>query len=163
MKRRNLIWLIMGFLSMVMVPARHAIAQDAAQEDAAAKQDKIKALELLYISRELDLTSEEAEKFWPVYKKYSKEVNELLAERKRKAKELKGQPRTDAVAEEALDKELGYERKMLEIKTRYKQEFMKILPARKVGNIYRSEREFRAMMIRQLKERKDNRMLRKRP
>ncbi|WP_143197517.1 hypothetical protein [Chitinophaga niabensis] len=163
MKRRNLIWLIMGFLSMVMVPVRHAIAQDAAQEDAAAKQDKIKALELLYISRELDLTSEEAEKFWPVYKKYSKEVNELLAERKRKAKELKGQPRTDAVAEEALDKELGYERKMLEIKTRYKQEFMKILPARKVGNIYRSEREFRAMMIRQLKERKDNRMLRKRP
>ncbi len=163
MKRRNLIWLIMGFLSMVMVPARHAIAQDAAQEDAAAKQDKIKALELLYISRELDLTSEEAEKFWPVYKKYSKEVNELLAERKRKAKELKGQPRTDAVAEEALDKELGYERRMLEIKTRYKQEFMKILPARKVGNIYRSEREFRAMMIRQLKERKDNRMLRKRP
>lgn len=163
MKRRNLIWLIMGFLSMVMVPARHAIAQDAAQEDAAAKQDKIKALELLYISRELDLTSEEAEKFWPVYKKYSKEVNELLAERKRKAKELKGQPRTDAVAEDALDKELGYERRMLEIKTRYKQEFMKILPARKVGNIYRSEREFRAMMIRQLKERKDNRMLRKRP
>lgn len=163
MKRRNLIWLIMGFLSMVTVPARHAIAQDAAQEDAAAKQDKIKALELLYISRELDLTSEEAEKFWPVYKKYSKEVNELLAERKHKAKELKGQPRTDAVAEEALDKELGYERKMLEIKTRYKQEFMKILPARKVGNIYRSEREFRAMMIRQLKERKDNRMLRKRP
>jgi hypothetical protein len=162
MKRRNLIWLIMGFLSMVMVPARYAVAQDAAQEDAAAKQDKIKALELLYISRELDLTSQEAEKFWPVYKKYSKEVNELLAERKRKAKELKGQPRTDAIAEEALDKELGYERRMLEIKTRYKQEFMKILPARKVGNIYRSEREFRAMMIRQLKERKDNRMLRKR-
>ncbi|MRG47744.1 hypothetical protein GFS24_21655 [Chitinophaga sp. SYP-B3965] len=162
MKRRNLIWLVFGFLSMVMVPARQVMAQDAnTQED--AKQDKIKALELLYISRELDLTSEEAEKFWPVYKKYSKEVNELLADRKRKAKELKGQPRTDAIAEEALDKELGYERKMLEIKTRYKQEFMKILPARKVGNIYRSEREFRAMMIRQLKERKDNRMLRKRP
>ena len=32
MKRRNLIWLLMGFLSMVMVPARHAMAQDAAQE-----------------------------------------------------------------------------------------------------------------------------------
>lgn len=162
MKRRNLIWLVIGFLSMALAPAGHVMAQDAAQEDAAARQDKIKALELLYISRELDLTSEEAEKFWPVYKKYSKEVNELLAERKRKAKELKGQPRTDAIAEEALDKELGYERRMLEIKTRYKQEFMKILPARKVGNIYRSEREFRAMMIRQLKERRDNRMLRKR-
>lgn len=161
MKRKNLIWLVIGFLSMVMVPAHRVLAQDA-QEDAASKQDKIKALELLYISRELDLTSEEAEKFWPVYKKYSKEVNDLIAERKSKVKELKGKPRTDAIAEEALDKELGYERKMLEIKTRYKQEFMKILPARKVGNIYRSEREFRAMMIRQLKERKDNRMLRKR-
>ncbi len=41
-------------------------------------------------------------------------------------------PRTDKVAEEAMDKELGYEKKkMLDIRTRYKQEFMKVLPAGK--------------------------------
>ncbi|MBO9152480.1 hypothetical protein ACFOTA_09710 [Chitinophaga sp. GCM10012297] len=161
MMRRKLIWIVAAFLSMVSLPAASLLAQDAQQEDAAAKQDKVKSLEILYISKELDLTPEEAQKFWPVYNKYSKEVNQLIAERRKKAKELKGVPRTDAVAEEAMDKELGYERKMLDIRTRYKQEFMKVLPARKVSNLYRAEREFRGMMIRQLKERKDNRMMRR--
>ncbi len=160
MKRINLNWLLIGCLLCLLLPAKSMLAQDAAQDEA-SKQDKIKSLEVAYITRELDLTPQEAEKFWPVYNKYSKEVNDLIAERKRKVQALKGQPRTDEGAEDALDKELGYERRMLDIKTRYKQEFMKVLPARKVGNIYRAEREFRGMMIRQLKERKENRMMRK--
>jgi Spy/CpxP family protein refolding chaperone len=161
MNRRKLIWIVLAFFCMAWLPAGNLHAQEAPQEDAAAKQEKIKSLELLYISKELDLTPEEAQKFWPVYNKYSKEVNELIAERRKKAKELKNVPRTDKVAEEAMDKELGYEKKMLDIRTRYKQEFMKVLPARKVSNLYRAEREFRGMMIRQLKERKDNRMMRR--
>jgi Spy/CpxP family protein refolding chaperone len=151
------------FICTAVFSAGRLLAQDADQNDAAAKQDKIKALEIAYISKELDLTPEEAQKFWPVYNKYSKEVHALIAERKKKSQELKGKPRTDAVAEAAMDKELNYERKMLEIKTRYRDEFSKVLPARKVGNLYRAEREFRGMMIRQLKERKDNRMMRGRP
>lgn len=145
----------------MLLPAQETLAQDNAKE-AQSKQDKIKSLEIAYISRELDLTPEEAQKFWPLYNKYTHEVNQLIAERKRKTQELKGKPRTDDnVAAAALDKELGYERKMLDIKTRYKQEFLKAIPARKVGILYRSEREFRNMMIRQMKERRDNKMIKR--
>ncbi|MGN6511700.1 MAG: hypothetical protein ACTHLD_19705 [Chitinophaga sp.] len=161
MMRRKLIWIITALLGIASMPAAGVLAQDARQESAAAKQDKVKSLEILYISKELDLTPEEAQKFWPVYNKYTKEVNALISERRKKTKELKNVPRTDAVAEAAMDKELDYERKMLDIRTRYKQEFMKVLPARKVSNLYRAEREFRGMMIRQLKERRDNRMMRR--
>ncbi|WP_343700097.1 hypothetical protein [Chitinophaga sp.] len=161
MKRSSkLIRAVIVFLCMAVSSTGSLLAQDADQSDAASKQDKIKALEIAYISKELDLTPEEAQKFWPVYNKYSREVNTLIAERKKKNQELKGKPRTDAAATATLDKELDYEKKMLEIKTRYRQEFSKVLPARKVGNLYRAEREFRGMMIRQLKERKDNRMMR---
>ncbi|MGX5818549.1 hypothetical protein ACWKWU_10155 [Chitinophaga lutea] len=140
-------------LQAVLLLTGSARAQEAGD---AAKQDKIKALEIAYISRELDLTPEEAQKFWPVYNRYSKEVGDVVRDRKARNMEMKGKPRTDELAAQAMDKELNYERRMLDIKTRYKQEFMKVLPARKVGNLYKAEREFRGMMIRQLKERRDN-------
>lgn len=161
MKPGLLVRLFSGLLCIMLLPAQEILAQDNAKE-AQSKQDKIKSLEIAYISRELDLTPEEAQKFWPLYNKYTHEVNQLIAERKRKTQELKGKPRTDdKVAAAALDKELGYERKMLDIKTRYKQEFLKAIPARKVGILYRSEREFRNMMIRQMKERRDNKMIKR--
>lgn len=159
----KLIRTVIVFLCLAVFSTGGLLAQEAGQQDAASKQDKIKALEIAYISKELDLTPEEAQKFWPVYNKYSREVNILIQERKKKNQELKGKPRTDDLSDAAVDKELGYEKKMLEIKTRYREEFGKVLPARKVGNLYRAEREFRGMMIRQLKERKDNRMMRGRP
>ena len=163
MRSSKLLLVVTVFMCAAVLSAGRLLAQDADPADAASKQDKIKALEVTYISRELDLTPEEAQKFWPVYNKYSREVHQLINERKKKTQELKGQPRTDQIAEATLDKELNYEKKMLDIKTRYREEFSKVLPARKVGNLYRAEREFRGMMIRQLKERKDNRMMRGRP
>ncbi|MFD2890107.1 hypothetical protein [Chitinophaga cymbidii] len=155
--------LLIRLLILLLVSAPAALAQEQGKpQQAQSKQDKIKSLEIAYISRELDLTPEEAQKFWPLYNKYTREVNELIAERKRRAQELKGKPRTDdKVAEAALDKELGYEKRMIDIKTRYKQEFLKAIPARKVGILYRSEREFRNMMIRQMKERRENKMMRR--
>ncbi|WP_341834431.1 hypothetical protein WJU16_15695 [Chitinophaga pollutisoli] len=157
MKRIKLIGILFGFIGIFMLPAISLPAQKAPQEKPASKEDKVKSLEILYISRELDLTPEEAQKFWPVYKRYSEEVNQLIAERRKKNKELKSNPRTDALASEALDKELGFEKRMVDIKTRYKQEFLKVLPAAKVTQLYRAEREFRSMMIRQLKERREHR------
>lgn len=156
MKRIKLIGILFGFISIFMLPALSLPAQKAPKESPASGEDKVKSLEILYISRELDLTPEEAQKFWPVYKKYSEEVNQLIAERRKKTKELKTKPRTDQLASEALDRELGFEKRMLEIKTRYKEEFLKVLPASKVSMLYRAEREFRSMMIRQLKERREH-------
>ncbi len=159
MKRIRLIGILLACFSSALLPAFIGPVQAQQKEAPASGEDKVKSLEILFISRELDLTPEEAQKFWPVYKKYSEEVNTLISERRKKVKELKTQPRTDQLANEALDRELGYEKRMLDIKTRYKQEFLKVLPARKVGNLYRAEREFRSMMIRQLKERRENRAL----
>lgn len=156
MKRMNLIGILLGFVSIFLLPSFGASAQKTEQE---SPEEKVKSLEILYISRELDLTPEEAQKFWPVYKKYTQEVDLLISERRKRAKEMKSQPRTDKLANDALDKELGFEKRMLDIKTKYKEEFLKVLPAKKVSNLYRAEREFRTMMIRQLKERRENRAL----
>lgn len=110
-------------------------------------KDRIRAAEIAYLSQKLDLTPDEAQKFWPLYNQYTREVEVLIAERRKhnKAVQQDHQPtETD---------ELGYERRMLDIKTHYSQEFQKVLPAAKADNVFRSEREFRNQLIRTMKDR----------
>lgn len=152
MKKFYLIWILAVLL---LGKATGAMAQESDKP----LQDKVKSLEIAYIAKELNLTPDEAQKFWPVYNKYSKEVELLIADRKNRIKTTKAQTRDNGP--DPVDAELGYERKMLDIKTRYKTEFQKVLPPRKVTDFFRSEREFRVMMIRQLKERRENRQMRR--
>jgi hypothetical protein len=122
-------------------------ASQAQQGSDAEIKDRIRAAEIAYLAQKLDLTPDEAQKFWPLYNQYTKEVEILIAERRKrnKAPQQHLQP-TD-------DKELGYERRMLDIKTHYSQEFQKVLPPSKAGNVFRSEREFRNQLIRTMKDR----------
>ena len=41
------------------------------------EEEKIKALKIAFITEELNLTSNEAEKFWPVYNKYDEILHRL--------------------------------------------------------------------------------------
>ncbi|MEO6148770.1 MAG: hypothetical protein ABIN95_02095 [Mucilaginibacter sp.] len=102
-----------------------------------------------YLSKQLDLTSEEAKKFWPLYKQYQQQLTNI-----RKLKRLNS---TDAQANgtEQIKKELYYETELVNIRKRYQDEFLKILPPEKVSELYKSEREFNDQVIKQLSERSE--------
>ncbi|GAA0527058.1 hypothetical protein LX66_0559 [Chitinophaga japonensis] len=129
-----------------------AVAQDPSggDKDHARMKDKIKSAEIAYLAKQLDLTPEEAQKFWPLYNNYTHEVELLIAERRRNRQQDK---KDDAAARQALEKEMDIEQRMVNVRNRYKQEFLKALPPRKAGSVFKAEREFRAQLIRQLKER----------
>jgi len=144
MKHLNIQTFIVGLLLCLCMQAR---AQD---NDNPALRDKIRSAEVAYLAQQLDLTPEEAQKFWPIYNNYTREVEQLIIERRRSRQQDK---KDDAAARQALDKEMDIEQKMLDVRKRYNQEFLKALPARKASNVFKVEREFRGQLIRQLKER----------
>lgn len=47
------------------------------------RKDQIKALKVAFITNELNLTSEEAEKFWPVYNTYDDKQTEIRVQKMR--------------------------------------------------------------------------------
>lgn len=121
-------------------------------------KDKIKQLEVAYLAKQLDLTPEEAQGFWPLYNKYTQEVEQLISARRSKqaVPENIPSPAQKLTAEgDGVDKELAFDRKMLDIRSRYKQEFLKVLPAGKASSVFKTEREFRGQLLRHLKERRD--------
>lgn len=101
---------------------------------------KIEALKIAFYTRKLDLSTEEAQKFWPVYNKYSAELKKV---------------RQDAKANNSP--EIETEEKYLVIRKRYNTEFSKVLPAEKVNAFFKAEKEFGTILQKELMERRQKR------
>ncbi|MFB6455468.1 hypothetical protein ACE38W_09385 [Chitinophaga sp. Hz27] len=144
MKQFSKIWIIVVVLLTSITP--HIFAQ----EDEA---EKLKALQVAFLASKLNLTKQEAQQFWPVYNNYRGEIDQLLADKARNKNidtKMDHAVDADAIARNNMDKDLNYDKRYLDIKTRYTAEFQRVLPARKAGQVFNREKEFRNMMISRL-------------
>ncbi|MGZ3813495.1 MAG: hypothetical protein ACXVJP_21310 [Mucilaginibacter sp.] len=110
---------------------------------------KIEAVRENYMSKRLNLSAEQSVKFWPLYRRYQDALTEV-----RKLKR-QNNSNTQANGTEQINKELFYEKELVNIRTYYTDEFLKILPPDKVSEIFKSEREFTDELIKQLRERSE--------
>jgi hypothetical protein len=109
--------------------------------------NKIDAVQETYMRRRLNLSSEESDKFWPLYRRY----RDALKEVRRKKRLNNSNAQADGT--DQIQKELFYESELVNIRKYYTDEFLKILPPDKVSQIFKSEREFTDELIKQLHER----------
>lgn len=98
------------------------------------RDDKIQALKIAFITERLQLTSSEAQQFWPVYNAYEDEVKKL---------------RIDSKGGDVLENE----EKLLQIRKKYRGSFEKILGKSKINDLFNAERDFRNILIKRLKNR----------
>jgi hypothetical protein len=114
-----------------------------------AAVQRVERVKEKYISQRLTLSSDEAVRFWPIYRQYQAEILEI---RKRKrANNSAAQP--DGAAQ--IQNELNYEADLVNIRKKYTNQFLKFLPAPKVSELFKAEREFNDELIRTLKERSE--------
>jgi hypothetical protein len=111
------------------------------------RQNKVEQVREVYISRRLKMTSDESEKFWPVYRRYQ---DALTAVRE---KQTKNSSKAQPDGADQVNNELFYEGEIVKIRQFYTNEFLKILPPDKVSELLKAEKEFRDELIKQLRER----------
>lgn len=128
------ILLIMTFALSLIAPA---MAQQDDPKDAASR---VQALKIAYLTKKLNLSPEEAQRFWPVYNKYEEEIRTAN-------QEFRQRPGS----------ELDREEKILNIRKRFNGEFTKALNAEKVSTFFRVEKEFNGMVAKEMMERRQNR------
>lgn len=118
--------------------------------DNSAGMHKIQSIKMDYISDKLHLSSDEADKFWPVYNQYQNELNVVLHQKRQNMVNSSKNP------QDIVNDNLDYDSKILSIKKHYKDEFARILPPDKLAQFYKSERSFNEEMIKRLKYQKGN-------
>lgn len=147
-KLQNLI-LLMAFALFSF----HGISQtdDARQ----SKKDKIEQLKIAFITQELDLSTEEAEKFWPVYNDMNDALTEEKKARRTKAKELKDNFET--LSEEEIKKKttaiLDSEIKEATLKKEHTEKIAKVIGYKKAVQLLNVEKRFKQELLKKLNER----------
>ena len=113
------------------------------------KGKQIEAIKIGYLTRRLDLSPDESQKFWPVYNQYQQDLQDINHQRKI------ARAQNDNDANKLVDDDFKYEDKILDLKKKYRYEFKKILSPEKVKSLYIAERDFREELIKQLKNRRE--------
>lgn len=140
MKQITLLILLLG-LSI------NIFSQDRREE----VRNKIESRKIAYLTDQLDLTPEVAEKFWPVYHSYNKDLQALKEEMRPL---FKKEDITDEQASDLLDNLIAHEKAVLDVKQSYTDQFVEVLGAKKTLKFYRFDREFKERMLRGIGERK---------
>lgn len=144
--------IIMLAVLMMAVPFNGINAQDKGKKD---WQDRCKAERIAYLTDAMELTSAEAERFWPVYNKCESEKRNSFKAVMEAYKNLDEALRTGKNDDEIqilLDKYLAAQDNGKNIDRKYVVEYRKILPNKKVAKLFIAEEEFRREQIHRLRK-----------
>lgn len=120
------------------------------------KKKEIGIKKIGYITENLSLTAEEAQAFWPVYNEYEVKRDALIKENRVKKNPIDIDKLSEKELNEMLDAEINKEKKMLDLRIEYQDKFKKVLPVKKVVLLYKAEKEFRKVLLNDIREaRKD--------
>jgi hypothetical protein len=98
----------------------------------------IEAIKIAYFTKKLDLSPEEAQRFWPVYNQYVAEIRQVRTQNR------------------DLD-EVSLEEKIVNVRKKYKTEFARTIPDEKVNTFFKADKEFTNYLRKELQDRSDSR------
>jgi Spy/CpxP family protein refolding chaperone len=121
------------------------------------KRDKIKALKIAYISEELALSTQEAEKFWPIYNTFEDKQFELQHQ-KMKAYMSRIESNIDKLTEKEAAQLLAQmentEDELFQLRKKYNQDLKTVLSAQKIVKLHKAEEQFRKNLLKQFRSKR---------
>ena len=120
-------------------------AQGKRHEHAEKHKEALKAKKIGYLTNELDLSSEEAQRFWPVYNDYEKKVHALRKESKDQMRNI--DQASDANSYDLLMEDLDRSQKILDMKKNFFENLGSVIPKEKVTKLYVAELKFKKEVL----------------
>lgn len=134
---KQILLLVGLFVTTLIVQAQETNPPETEQGENMAQT--IEALKTAYITKDLNLTPEEAQKFWPVYNGFAEEVKKARADHK--------------------DDDIAFEEKRVAIMKKYRENFRHILSNDdRVKRCFKAERSFHQLLRNEIVRRNRIRM-----
>lgn len=119
------------------------------------KREKIKALKVAYITEQLSLTTEEAQKFWPIYNANEDKQFELRHKKMRaiinKFENGGLEKLSDKEATSLIDQIEAIEDELHNSKKSYIRELKTVISAKKIIKLKKAEDEFNKKLLKQFR------------
>jgi hypothetical protein len=140
MKRGTIVLLI-----MVMFPVIRLTAQNP-------NLDKLNAYKIGFFTKRLNLTSQEAEKFWPVYNEYQKQKNLIQQEKVTLIRNFNQNENalSDNQLTETGDKLIACIVQESSLAVTFHKKLKEVLPPAKVIRFYQAENQYKVQLLNEL-------------
>jgi hypothetical protein len=123
---------------------------------------KLKSLKIGFITEKLDLSSKEAQGFWPVYNKHQEVIHQYRIEMRTIHKTIRKNGGFDAItnkqAENLLNSIIKLDSNIKNQEIDMYKNLKSILPSKKILILYKSEQDFSRRILEQLKKRREKSM-----
>lgn len=116
------------------------------------EKDKLEALRVSFISKRVELSNSEAEKFWPVYNEYTDKLK-AIKKNLRQNYHLKSENLSSREAEELYQLDLQSKQAELDIYRQYSDKIKAIIGVQKLVKLRVAEEQFKREMINSIKDR----------
>ncbi|NND88094.1 MAG: sensor of ECF-type sigma factor [Flavobacteriaceae bacterium] len=123
-----------------------------------SRYDKIKALKTAHITQELDLSSEEAQEFWPIYNVYEQKMWSIRKRERReimeKIKKVGLDNMTNAEANGLIDIAIELEELQLSERKQLIRQLQTILPPKKIIKLKKAEEDFKKQLLERYRQKR---------
>lgn len=126
-------------------------------QDFNKRAERVKALRVAFISSKLDLTSQEAEKFWPIFNKFSDTQLDLHKQKRQLMLKLKPENTaglSDAATLKLLNESENIDSELDNKKRLFIKELQGVIPPQKILMLKKIEEEFKSTLLKQFKNRR---------
>jgi len=127
-----------------------ALTQEQPADTMELLRQKMKADKKLVVGANMDLTESEAQRFWPVYENYQRDLQKInqriMALIESYAADYRNQSLTDEKAKPLIDQAVSIEQAEAKLKRAYVPKLSKVLLAKKVARYMQIENKMRAIV-----------------
>jgi hypothetical protein len=118
--------------------------------------EQIQVERIAYFTEKIGLTAEEAQLFWPVFNEMDNKRTALFEERATIIQKFMNESAkmSDKQIEEHLNRLVAIQQQETALPAEYDARFRKVLPARKVMNLYVAEMGFRNYLLQTMRNRR---------
>ena len=147
---KRILIIVMLFLSAGL------FAQKPDQERPNSLRENLNSFKIGFFTKKLNLTTQEAEKFWPVYNDYQKQRNQIQEDRIAIIRDFNQNESnlSDAQLSDMGDKLVSSVTKETDLAVALHKQLKEILPPAKVIRFYQAETQYKAQLLNELQNRR---------
>ncbi|MCP4439817.1 MAG: hypothetical protein GY810_12810 [Aureispira sp.] len=146
----------MKYTLCLLIVLLGAITNSYAQnDDKTTRAERVEALRVAFITKELDFSPAESEKFWPLYNEFRKRSKEIMKGPKKLKTSLDNM--SDEDIEIWMEARFKADEEKIALQREYIGKLKKIIGIRKVARLKMVEQKFKRTLLERARERKANR------
>lgn len=127
-------------------------------QDYKERREKVKALKVAFITEKLELTTEEAQKFWPIYNAFDEKQAELRHEKMRailnRFKPGNVENLSEKEASALLIQMEKIEEDLFNLRRKFIKDLQGVVSAKKIIKLKKSEEDFNRELLKQMREKR---------